>query len=293
MCKKLLMIVLLSLPLVAHPQPTPVVEATADRILIGQTVELLLELRAVPRTATVRWLLPDSLPHFQYLYIDSSLPLRRVIKITSWDSGAWNISGIQAAVQTMPKAPPVMVAFPQRIIRVDYDTTGPQVLNSIKPIIENEETTASNQLLIALLAAVLLSTALLLWFFRRKKKEVPQPAAEPRNAWNIFLQQMQQLQQQPVATAHERKELFIALSHALYGYFENRTGMRFRQYTSDACIGHLHQVFPLQQHTELLQLLRLTDAVKFARYDAGPEGCATALETARMLIHQIDQQQPG
>lgn len=285
----LLIFLLLAGRMAPQAQPTPVMEANAERILIGATVQLQLELRGLPRTATVQWLLPDSFPHFEYLRIDSSLALRRIIEITSWDSGAWMVDGIQAVVQNTPQSQTQKLQFPARLIRVDYDTSSPQVLNTIKPIMEAEDAQANN-LLLALLAAGLASLVLLLWFLRNKKKAPLPVFVQSGTALDAFLQTVDRLQQQPAATVADRKALLTELSHALYLYFEQRTGVRLRQHTTDACIRHLHELFPLQQHTELLQLLRLTDAVKFARYDAGVEGCHTALQTARMLIQQMDQQ---
>lgn len=280
---------LLVVCILLQAQPTPVVQVNSDRILIGASVQLQFELRAVPRSAIIQWNLPDSLPHFVYLRIDSSLELRRTIEITSWDSGAWKVEGIRAVVQNTPQSKPLTLQFPARLIHVDYDTSGPQVLNTIKPIMESKPE-ADNRLALALLAAGLISVGLLLWFFRIKKKAPLPLTREPRNALDTFLLALEQLQQHPVDSTIQRKELMTVLSHTLYRYFEQRTSIRFRQYTTDACIRQLHELLPLQQHTELLQLLRLTDAVKFARYDAGAEGCSAALQTARLLIQQMDVQ---
>lgn len=285
--RSVLLISLLIARIILQAQSTPVVQVNSDRIFIGASVQLQFELRAVPRTATVQWRLPDSLPHFQYVRIDSSYTMRRTIEITSWDSGAWQVEGIQAVVQNTPGSKALLLQFPAQLVRVEYDTSGPQLLNSIKPIMENE-TNEDNGLAFALLAAILV--ILMLWFYLKKKKATASVVLDHPKALATFLQTLDRLQQQSVATSNARKDLLTALSHALYNYFEQRTGIRFRQHTTDACIRQLHELLPLQQHTELLQLLRLTDAVKFARYDAGAGACTAAVQTARLLIQQMDLQ---
>ena len=150
-------------------QITPVITSSKEKVLIGEPFKIKLELKAIDRNAIVQWKLPDTIPHFEYVSFDTSDLLKREITVSSFDSGLWAIDNITVIVPSNVNEKQQVLKFPVKEILVEYDTTGSQVLNDVKPIIEVD---ASDKWIgYAVAAAALLSLIILFILFNRWKKK--------------------------------------------------------------------------------------------------------------------------
>ncbi len=272
-------------------QPTPVITGEKDRMLIGEPVKFTLELRAVDRNASVRWILPDSLTHFEYIRIDSSDLLKREITITSWDSGVWELEPIKAIVPSNVNGQPIELLFPAKEITVAYDTTGSKIMNDVKPIIEAGD--ANEQWIGYTIAAItLLSFLLLIALFRKWKTKEALVFEEDASVTPLdeFLKSIARLQQQSWSTQQEQKQQFSDLSFSVKRYLQRMIRKPVLQRTTDGVSTLIAHELSREQLLKLVQWLRLTDAVKFAKYKLPEEECSAVLTDIKQWVQQVDEQ---
>lgn len=278
--------------LLTQAQITPVVSGSKNKILIGEPLLLTFELKAIERNASVQWRFPDSVDHFEVMQYDTSEVLKRQLTITSWDSGAWNFEGVKVTVPSNVSGKPVTLAFAPVAIQVEYDTTGKAVLNDIKPIIEANQT-GERWIAYLVVAVAVLSLLLLIYLFRKwKQKQSTVTAFEPPlGAWEEFEKAIQQLQQAGLGTQQQQKEFFSQLSASARRYAERTLQQPFTKYTTDETQFHLAASAGRDEANAIVQVLRLADAVKFAKFAAPEQDCIAALHRVTTAIQQIHQQQ--
>ncbi len=269
-------------------QITPVISSDKEKIYIGEPFKITLELKAIDRNAGVLWKFPDSIPHFEYISFDTSDILKREITITSFDSGLWSIDNIEVVVPSNVNDKPVLLKFPVKEISIEYDTTGSQVLNDVKPIIEVNG--GEKWIGYAVAAAALLSLLLLIILFRRwkKKKIILADEESSYSPLEDFLKTIEKLKQQSWNEQLEQKQHFSELSQALKRYFERSFRQPFSKVTTDELMMDLQPHLLNEQLITITQTLRLADAVKFAKFTAVQEDCMNALTGAETLIKKLD-----
>lgn len=236
----------------------PMVSAAADKqqILIGEQLQLVLK-AVVPRGAAAGWFAVDTIPHFEVLQssrIDSQLTdqglfLQQTLTLTSWDSGRWQLPPL--ALGKLRTAPiPVSVA---------YSPMDPnQPYHDIKDILDVQKPEASNWWWYLLGVAVLIAL-FLLFFPPTEKKTVAAPAADP---YEEALERLQKLD-----PASEPKLFYSGLTDLFRRYLERRKGLASLSKTTGDLSIQLRQLpLPQEQYYELVQVLQLSDAVKFARF---------------------------
>jgi hypothetical protein len=276
--------------IVTHAQITPVVTGDKEKILIGEPLKLTLELKAIERTADVKWKLPDSIPHFEYVSFDTADLLKREITISSFDSGVWTIDNIAVVVPSNVHGKPQLLKFPPKEIRVDYDTTGNQLMNDVKPIIEinsMEYWIGYVVVAAALLCLIILVVLIIRW---KKKKVVPVDKDDSLTALESFQQTVAKLEKQSWDKQLEQKQNFTELSQAIKKYFERKLHQPFSKLTTDELVIELRLYLSNEQLIALAQNLRLSDAVKFAKFAAPQQDCITALKETASIIRQADKQ---
>jgi hypothetical protein len=272
-------------------QVTPVVTGVKDKILIGEPVKLTFEIRAIDPAAKITWNFPDSIEHFEYVQFDTVDILKREITFTSWDSGAWQLKGVSVVVPSNVNGKPQVLQFPAKEILVEYDTTGSRILNDIKPIIE---VSAIDDPWIAysIVAAAVLCLILLIYLF--KKWKAKQPASlvfEPvAGAYEEFMKAINELKQKNWATQQEQKTGFSELTAAAKRFLERNYRQPFSKYTTDETIFHLTPVTGRETAAQLTQVMRLADAVKFAKFAAPVQECSNAIAQIESIVKQIQQQ---
>jgi hypothetical protein len=256
--------------------------ATADkqRIVIGEPIKLVLE-AVIPNNGTIDWPLIDTPAHFEILYtsgIDSSssfngLQLRQLITITSWDSGSWNIPPF-VLLKAKSKSIPVEVGYSP----MDYE----QPYHDIKDIMDVPKPEKPEWFWVILLIALLL--ILFLLFFPRSKEKTmvkKQPGVDP------YKKAMQQLSELDIQL--EDKKFFTSLVNTFREYLLNRKEIpSYTKTTEDLVIQLKDAGLNQEEYTGLVQVLKLSDLVKFARYNPIPEDKQNSIRIIKENIVRLE-----
>lgn len=290
MSKRLLLFILFSYytGLYSKAQVTPVITASKEKILIGEPFKLKLELKAIERNAAVQWKFPDSIPHFEYVKFDTSNLFKREITLTSFDSGVWSIDNIEVVVPSNVNGQPQLLRFPAREILIEYDTTGNQLLNDVKPIIDVNA--GEEWIGYAVAAAAVLSLILLIILFRRwKKKKIVAAVNDSKyTALEDFLLVVERLKKEDWDTQLAQKKNFSDLDHGIKRFYERKIHQPCTRLTTDELALQLRQYVLNEPLINIIQALRLGDAVKFAKFNAGKDECIEAVIQMETIIRKSD-----
>ena len=271
-------------------QVTPVVTASKDKIFIGEPLKIRFELKAISKNASIKWNFPDSIPHFEYVSFDTTDLLKREITITSFDSGLWAVENITAVIPSNVNGREQLVTFPVKEVMVEYDTTGNQLLNDVKPIIDVNAGEAWIGYAVA--AAAIISLIWLIILFRRwKKKKVKTVVAESAaTALEDFLSTTKRLKGEDWRTQLLQKKHFSDLSHAVKRYYERKVQQPFTRLTTDELAMQLKPYVLNETLINIIQTLRLGDAVKFAKFAADKDECLETIERMETTIKQSEKE---
>jgi hypothetical protein len=262
------------------------VSASSDknRIVIGEQIRLTLQ-AVVPRDEVIDWPRIDSIRHFEVLEaskLDSQLSgeellLKQTLTLTSWDSGRWQIPSFAIVGSHRTKPIVVDVGFSP------FDRKQPY--HDIKDIIEVERPGESYWYWY-LIGAVLL-IALVLLLFPGKKKEAP--STEFVADEGIYKQSLARLEKLKGAADGDPKVFHTELVDIFREYLHKRKGIQSFYKTTDDLgvqIGQLQLSKTVYQ--SLLQTLRLSDLVKFARFQPTVEENKTSVDMIKQSITAIE-----
>jgi hypothetical protein len=262
------------------------VTASSDknRIVIGEQIKLTLE-AVVPREEIINWPQLDSIRHFEILNtskLDSQvsgeeLVLKQTITLTSWDSGRWQIPSF--AIVRSNRTKPI-------VIDVGYSPFDRnQPYHDIKDIIEVQKPGESYWYWY-LIGAVLLIMLILLLFPGKKKKP---PVAEFVPDEGIYKQSLNRLDKLVSTADGDPKVFHTELIDILREYLHKRKGIQSFSKTTDDLgvqIGQLQLSNTVYQ--PLLQTLRMSDLVKFARFQPTVEENRTSVDIMKQSITAIE-----
>lgn len=271
-------------------QDNTVVRATVDKtsILIGEQIRLTLEAE-IPESQPIRFFSLDSIPHFEILNpgkIDTvntrgGTTLSRVVQLTSFDSGQWVIPPFYLRESLATDSMLIDVVFSE------FDTA--QAYHDIKDIIEvvaPKEEKMKWWWFIAGAAVILIIVLILA--LRKKKKPEPVKIVEAPDPYKTALQQLDALQQNKV----EVKEYYSRLVDIFRVYVDDKKGIHSLRQTSDDIIIQLKKInMPEQVFSSLSQSLRMSDWVKFAKYNSSDEETKQVYEDIKNAIIAIEQMQ--
>ncbi|MCB0562159.1 MAG: hypothetical protein KDD09_24570 [Phaeodactylibacter sp.] len=210
------------------------------------------------------------------------------IKLTSFDSGyylippipiAYEQNGQQATIRTNG------LALSVNTIPVSPDA---KQIQPIKGIIE--EPVNFRDVLPYLIGAVLLFAlvgGLLFYFLRRKRPEPPPPPPRKVLAHILALEQLEALGQQKLWQQGQVKRYHSELTHILRAYLERRYGIKAMERTTEEILRELEQAgMEATYRSQLQQLLRTVDLVKFAKAEPPPTFHAEAMEKVSGFVEQ-------
>ncbi len=267
-------------------------EVNRHKILIGEQIKLKLTLQSERRIP--KWFqFPDSINHLLILNrtkIDTVLNGRftnyhQTLTITSFDSGRWEFPSL--AVAAINKATnPVMIDV------MPVDVSKLQDYHDIKEIEEVKQ--ENNTTIIAIIAAItLLSIAMIYWFIRKKKKiNVLSPIKNNLSPLQWALAELDKLHQQQLYKNGLVKKHYSELTNITRNFFHLFLHQPSLQQTTDEWMVSL-QSLPVnnESKTSFIQLLRLADAVKFAKYLPPADENERSIETTRSMLHTVAQMQ--
>lgn len=272
------------------------VKASIDSsyILIGQPIQLVLEAN-VPLGVNVDWFPLDSLPHFEFIdkgKIDTvttqdGKAFRQLITITSFDSGRWSIPQLPLRVDNRETLTDSLT------VNVDYSAFDPkQDYHDIKDIIvvDNPYLKYINWFI----AGIALIALVLAIYFLRKKVKKFKPSANTFSDSKLSplqeaLEALQQLQKQPLQSGSDVKNYYTVLNDIVRQFWWRKTNWAARKKTNDELVQQLSGTdLPQNEMINFAQQLRMTDAVKFAKYIPSFEENNVAFETTKKSLQLLD-----
>jgi hypothetical protein len=271
----------------ASAQEKTTVKASVDKnkILIGEQLVLTLEAN-IPQNEPIRFFYIDTIPHFEFIAkppIDTTNTsdgtiLRQAIRITSFDSGHWVIPAFVLGEQGVTDSIPIDVVFSDFNPEQDY--------HDIKDIIEVEPKQEKKNWWTWYAVGGGLLLIILLLILLRKKKPVVQPVAPPIDAFTEAMQKLEKLNRGKL----DPKEYYSQLVDIFRVYVLKKKGIHSLQNTTDDLVVQLRGIpVAREQFEKLAQALRLSDFVKFAKYNPSVEDDRQVFDTIKATITLIEE----
>lgn len=295
--KKYCFLFLFSIPVFAFAQQASV-KLNPDKILIGSQTQLTLQLENVQQNSSgiQQWFqLPDTFAHIQVVKrstidtftVNGNTILTQHITITSFDSGSWKIPVLNVVFlnkQTVIlKNTPVLTVLPANI-------SGMKDYNGFTDIIEVPQPAKPFAWWIVASAVLLILIVILLVKWVRLNKKRKLISVIPLQNKEQVLNAIQQLQKKYPYSMGAHQPLFTALIALCRGFSDAQLQQDTHSFTTDEYMVTVKNKIgsePVQ--TAYFQLLRLSDAVKFARYIPTEHEVETAFITATDMVKTIHQ----
>lgn len=259
------------------------VSVDRQKILIGEPFTVTLQ-TTVPNGREAKWITVDTPFHFEILgtskldtaQVGNGITLKQSLTLTSWDSGRWQLPPFGAATAKGAKPIYIDVSFSPFDHNQDY--------HGIKDILEVQKPAKTTWYWYLIGAALLLLLFALL--FPRQKKEPKVVTAPPVDAYRQALAQLETLGKSNDADV---KVFYTELVNIFRHYVQRRKGIHSFQKTTDDISKQLKGVaLPAADYNELVQVLQLSDFVKFARYQPTTGENENALEQIKKSIITIE-----
>ena len=268
-----------------------------DRILIGEPIELKLEAR-VPNGASPVWFPLDSLPHFEFIdtgKIDStvtqeSTTYRQVLSVTSFDSGRWVIPALSLQMNGryyLTDSLPVSVAFSNFDPNQDY--------HDIKDILDvyNPAVRYINWVL----AAITFISLLGFIYFLRKSRLSSKHVIKTFKTSDPFTEAMESLEllrKEHLPEKGEVKLYYTRLNDVIRKFISRKMGFATMEKTNEELILQVKQTgVPHDDLIRLAQVLRMSDAVKFAKYIPASEDNEHSMKTTETSVQLLNNLHAG
>ncbi len=276
---------------VVTAQTGTVVKATADRsrILIGEPVTIVLE-ADIPENEPIRFFFLDSIPHFEFLQkgkIDTTntgegTRLKQLIQLTSFDSGSWVVPPFVLRENIQTDSIAIEVGF------TPFDPEQPY--HDIKDIIPVQEEEAEKQDWWYYLGGALVLLVILLYFLFRKKKQAPAiTVKETIDPYRQAMESLAEVQRQRPDT----KTYYAAIVDIFRTYIGATKSINSLQKTTDDLVLQLKAVgLPRDNFDALSKILRLSDYVKFAKYQPAAADDEQLFIVIKATIELLESQQP-
>ncbi len=259
-------------------------DVSKKKILIGEPIEWNFQ-AVIKKSQNIQWFLPDTIPHFEILSrskVDSltsgdDIIIKQLLTITSWDSGSWQLPSF--SISNSNKIKPVLID----VTFTPFDPA--QDYHDVKDIMEAGKPKKPTWYWY-LVGAILLLFFFLLLFPRRKKKIANEIFSPDPGIYKSALARLEQLQKNSEA---EPKVFYTELVSIFRDYLYKRKGIQSYSKTTDDIgvqIGNLG--LPDNTYRSLLQTLRMSDLVKFARYESLQTEKTEALQTIKENIVAIE-----
>lgn len=270
----------------AQTNPVIKVSLNKNKILIGEPALFTIE-GDIPAGRRFIFKNIDSIPHFEFLEspkIDTiktgtTVHLKAIYQIRSFDSGHWVIPSFQLATGIKTDSIAVDVVFS------DFDPT--QDYHGIKDIIEVSISKKKFPWWWFAAAAILIGT-LLYYLIKKKKPVVVQAVRSKLDPYEEAMNRLDQLIRNKPAI----KTFYSELTDILRVYiYRSRGILSLQKTTADLVLQLSSAGLSKLGFEELSQALRLSDFVKFAKYNSSPEDDSNVYKTIRDSITELKKLQ--
>ena len=281
----------LILALYSYSQDKVTIKANVDKnnILIGEQIHFNLE-ADFPLHEPMRFFTIDSIPHFEILErkkIDTvdnraGIKLSESFTLTSFDSGRWVIPSFE-----LPGDKPMFTdTIPVNVSFSPFDPN--QDYHDIKDIIEVHAVEKKKEDWYWYVAAsVILLGAIIYLLARRKKK----PAVKVKliDPFTVAKLELEKLQKENLSS----KLFYTRLVDIFRLYISRRKNIASLQETTDDLVVQLRSLrLPEEDFNQLAQTLRMSDFVKFAKYEPSETDKADSFKTIKKSIETVEKMEP-
>jgi len=258
---------LLFVAIVSHSQNKIAIKANVNknRIVIGEQIHLNLE-ADFPIHEPMRFFLIDSIPHFEILErkkidtVDNSegIRLSQTLTLTSFDSGHWVIPRLE-----LPGDKPMFTdSIPFDVGFSPFDPN--QDYHDIKDVIDVQAQRKKKQDWYWYVIASVVLLAAIAYFLLRKKKKPTVSKAPPFDAFTEAKTELEKLRKENLPA----KLFYTRLVDIFRLYVLRRKEIASLQKTTDDLVVQLRSLkLPEDDFNKLAQALRMSDFVKFAKYE--------------------------
>jgi hypothetical protein len=279
--------------------------STIDRnkILLGEQVNLQLKAEDInTRMFFLQdWFnIPDSVSHIQVIKrsaidtinVGGVTTFTQMLTITSFDSGKWKLGPLQLIMQDRTTGNQTVLQTDSVVLEVlPVDVSNMQNYHDVKDILDVE--VKPNYWLYVAIAASAIVLIILIWLMvkgsKKKKVDLPKPAYKGTPLEHA-LQQIKELEGEDLPAKQQVKLFYTRLSDILRNYFNDRFNVHSSHATSDELMVLLSVYLQDEKYRiEFYQLLRLSDAVKFAKYIPSTEQNEKAVKTAIETLQHVDK----
>lgn len=290
--RRILKLIFLLLVLAGELHSQVLIKAIPDKpsVLVGEPLQLSIEAR-LPAGAAYKWNLPDSLPHWEW--IDKSVPaltenrdgrqIKQVCRITSYDTGYWVIPRMVLQVGTKKYYTDTVG------IRVDYLMQNPnEDYHDIKEIEEVAAGRFEPWLLFGAGAVLIPAIAILLILRNRRKKPATLPELPKVDSLEGYLSVLDKGREQLRVGSIDVKQFYILHNSLLREYLEWKKGWKTREKTNEELVRQLRLLdLPETEYREMVQVLRLSDFVKFAKFSPAEEDIDRTVTVSKNVMTRI------
>jgi len=272
----------------SQAQEKIVIRANVDKsnIVLGEQIHLTLEAKFPPHNP-MRFFNIDSIVHFEILNrnkidtIDNEegIRLSQSLTLTSFDSGHWVIPPFEL----MGDSPMLTDSI---AIDVGFSPFDPnQDYHDIKDVIDvPQEKKKKNDWYWYVAASILLVAAIIYLLARKKKKPIPKVAIV--DPFTEARQELEKLRRESLPS----KLFYTRLVDIFRLYISRRKGIESLQKTTDDLVGQLRALnLPTESFNRLAQALRMSDFVKFAKYEPGTDDKTDSFNTIKSSIESIQR----
>ena len=275
--------------IVSHCQDKVSISVSADktRIVIGEQIHLNLEADFPPHEP-MRFFTVDTIPHFEILErkkIDTldnnhGIKLSQGLTLTSFDSGHWVIPPfeLEGDRPLVSDSIPIDVGFSPFDPNQDY--------HDIKDVIDVKppEKKKEDWYWYAAASAILLAAMIYFLTRKRKKPAVKVPVIDP---FTEAKQELEKLKKEKLPS----KLFYTRLVDIFRVYLSRRKGIESLQKTTDDLVVQLKSLkLPEEEFSKLAQALRMSDFVKFAKYEPAESDKQDSFASIKTSIENIENE---
>ena len=269
------------------------VSADRNKIVIGEQIELKVTVSAPDKHIAdqLQWFdLPDSFNHFEIvkrfpidtILTDGAYTFIQKIIITSFDSGYWYIPALKVTAGNALQGDSIPVSV------LPADVSNLKEYHDFKDIVEVKAET-DWWLIAEITGAVLVFIVVVILIFRYFKNRKPRKKKTDA-VYGILevLKQIDELDQKDLIAAGKHKLYFSELIQICRTFSDHQLQVSSSNKTTDEYMLLLkNRVGNEPVQISYFQLLRLADAVKFAKYIPAREDCQQAIQDAKSFVQTI------
>ena len=270
------------------------VKASVDKnkVVIGEPITLTLE-AYIPLGQPVIWFPLDTIPHFEFLKkpapdtVESieGKKITQVLTITSFDSGQWEIPQLELKVLKQSyytDTSMIDVGFIPFDREADY--------RDIKGIIEVNNPDAK-YIPWVIGAAVLISLAMVIYLLRKRKTvtEIVKKQPQQLSPYEEAMRALAELRKKGLPQNGQVKWYYTELNDILRVFVFRKLNITTLEKTNEELILQLRELnLSRDSFTRLAQALRMSDSVKFAKYQPGSDDNQKNYEIIQSAIQTLN-----